>query len=68
LSLGQDPTEELYKQFHINSNSINNCFQFYYNRIAEQKVQILMLTKKIDELERKLKEFEPLQKKHLKST
>jgi len=63
LAANQDPTEDLYKQFHTNSNAINNIFQFYYNRIQELKIQNQMLTKARDELERKLKEHEPPKKK-----
>jgi len=63
LAQVQDPTEELYKQYHTNMNSINNIFQFYSQKIAELKVQVQMLTKARDELERKLKEHEPPKKK-----
>jgi len=62
LSQAQDPTEELYKQFHTNSNSINNIFQFYYQRLQELKVSNQMKDKQIEELGRKLLEHEPTKK------
>jgi len=62
LSQVQDPTEELYKQYHTNINSINNIFQFYSQKIAELKVQNQMLQKAIDDKDRKLKEHEPTKK------
>jgi len=56
----EQAVEVLYKEFHGHSNAVNNILQFYYNHIQEQKVQIQMLQKALDETNRKLKEHDPV--------
>jgi len=58
-----DPVETTYKQYHQSINAINSILEFYYNQIQEHKVKNQMLTRKVEELERKLKEHEPPKKK-----
>ena len=58
-----DPVEQTYRQFHGSINAINSILEFYYNQIQELRVKNQMLTKNLDEINRKLKEFEPPKKK-----
>jgi len=54
--------EQAFRQFHAAVNAINNVMEIFYNTNTEQAVTIQMQAKKIEDLQRQLKEFEPPKK------
>jgi len=54
--------DQAFRQFHAAMNAINNVMEIFYNTNAEQGVTIQMQAKKIEDLARQLKEFEPPKK------
>jgi len=60
--------DQAFRQFHAAMNAVNNVVEVFYNTHTEQSITIQMQAKKIEELERKLKEHEPPKKIEPKTT
>lgn len=63
MSQPQDPTNNIYMQYHQSTSTANQAFEWQHTQILQLREAIKIREAKIDELNKKLNDLQPNLKK-----